>query len=238
MIPKIIHFCWFGGGKYPREIKDCLDTWEKILLSNNYQIICWDEANFDIHCNLYVEQAYERKKWAFVSDYLRLWALYHYGGIYLDCDVRVLKSLDRFLQHDFFACYENKSVPRYIQTGVIGAKGGHPFVKAFIDDYSNRIFINESGEEDTTTNVVKMTELAQKLYGFVGNGEYQWFGEDIHIYPYDYFSGFRGGGAFGDKSLYDITENTYTIHEFAGSWLPKKKKFYHPITKIFSRFYK
>lgn len=223
MIPKILHFCWFGGKDYPDDIKSCMDTWRDIL--GDYELMRWVEDNFDIHRNKYVEQAYEKEKWAFVSDYVRLWALYEYGGIYCDCDVRVLKPLDPFLSHAFFSGYENKARPQDIQTGMIGAEKGHPFIKHLLDDYYERTFIKPDRSLDLTTNVERFTEIAKELYGFVGDGTYRTFGEDIHIYPYDYFSGFTGdSGIYGDKSCYNVTQNTYTIHEFAGSWLRQEIK--------------
>lgn len=229
MIPKILHFCWFGGNAYPDDIQDCMKTWDKVL--SDYQVMRWDEKNFNVHGNRYAEQAYEKGKWAFVSDYARLWALYHYGGIYLDCDVRVIKRLDRFLVHAFFSGYENKANPGYIPTGIIGAEKSHPFIKYLLDDYEDRVFIKTDGSFDLTTNVVRITEAAERSYGFIGDGRYQVFGEDIHIYPYDYFSGFRGG-LNGEKTLYDITENTHTIHEFAGSWYPRHRQIYRKIKKL------
>lgn len=221
MIPKILHFCWFGGNDYPDDIKSCMDTWRDIL--GDYEFMRWDEGNFDIHRNKYAEQAYNERKWAFVSDYVRLWALYEYGGIYCDCDIRVLKPLEPFLSHALFSGYENKAHPQYIPTGIIGAEKGHPFIKYLLDDYDSRSFVKPDVSLDLTTNVTRITDTAKELYGFVGDGTYRTFGEDIHIYPYDYFSGFTGG-TYGDKSRYNITENTYTIHEFAGSWQPQKEK--------------
>ena len=164
-----------------------------------------------------------RKKWAFVTDYVRLFALYHYGGIYMDTDVRVFKNLDRFLEHGYFSGYESKTLPEMISTGIIGAIQYHPFCRLCLEEYDHLTFIKEDGTMDFTTNVVRITEMANKQYGFTGNGEYQVFGEDIHIYPYDYFSGFNGERPYGSKDGYDITENTYTIHEFAGSWVPQKR---------------
>lgn len=220
MIPKIIHFCWFGGNDFPDDILSCMDSWKAKM--PDYLLTRWDENNFDIYCNKYIEQAYKRKKWAFVSDYARLWALYNHGGIYFDCDVRVLKPLDNFLGNAFFSGYENKVLQQYIPTATIGSEKGHPFLKHLLDDYAHRVFVKPNGSLDLTTNVTRITNIAEKLYGFIGDGSYQVFGEDIHIYPYDFFSGFNGGGAWGDKTCYDITSNTHTIHEFAGSWLPEK----------------
>jgi len=222
MIPKIIHYCWFGGNPYPENIESCMSSWQKHL--HGYEFMLWNEENFDINSNQYVMEAYKTKKWAFVADYVRLWALYNHGGIYLDSDIRVFKSFDRFLEHSFFFGYENKKDIRYIHTGVIGAKYKHDFVKALLDDYSGRTFIRKDGSLDFTTNVKSITHKAKELYGFIGDGKYQVLGDDIHIYPYDYFSGFNGGGEYGDKDCYDITENTCTIHEFVGSWVSKTKR--------------
>lgn len=227
MIPKTIHYCWFGKNAFPNAIQSCIDSWHKNL--KEYKFMRWDEENFDLDCNKYVKQAYESKKWAFVSDYARLWVLYHHGGVYLDCDVRALKPIDSFLSHAFFSGYENKANPQYIPTGTIGAEKGHPFIKLLLEDYEDRSFIKQDGTLDMTTNVVRITNMAKELYGFVGDGMYQVFGDDINIYPYDYFSGFNGSGLYGDNSYYDITQNTCTIHEFASSWYPKHRQIYRKI---------
>ena len=233
MIPKIIHYCWVGGNPYPDSIKSCMESWHEHL--DDYAFMRWDEETFDVNSNQYVKEAYQAKKWAFVSDYVRLWALYNYGGIYLDSDVRVFKSLDRFLEHGFFSGYENRKDIRFISTGTMGGKKGNSFIKALLDDYDDRVFIKKDGTLDLTTNVVSITKKAKELYGFVGNGEYQILGDDTHIYPYDFFSGYTGEGKCGDKDCYNITDNTYTIHEFAGSWVSNVERegnfFIRKITK-------
>ena len=223
-IPKIIHYCWMGGNPMPEQLKSCMESWKEHL--GDYEVMCWNESNFDITINKYVQDAYEAKKWAFVSDYVRLYALYHYGGIYMDTDVRVFKDMKPFLNHGFFSSYENKVLLDMIPTGTIGAQKGHPFVLELLKEYDDRIFLKEDGTYNMETNVFYITELAKKRYDFAGKGDYQVFGEDIHIYPYEYFSGFNGEKLYGSRDIagYDITENTYTIHEFAGSWLPPKKK--------------
>ena len=220
-IPKKIHYCWFGKNEMPQSALSCIETWKEHF--KNYELVLWNEDNFDITSNQYVKEAYDAKKWAFVTDYVRLFALYHYGGIYMDTDVRVFKNLDRFLEHGYFSGYESKTLPEMIPTGIIGAIQYHPFCRLCLEEYDHLTFIKEDGTMDFTTNVVRITEMANKQYGFTGNGEYQVFGEDIHIYPYDYFSGFNGERPYGSKDGYDITENTYTIHEFAGSWVPQKR---------------
>ncbi|MBR0278262.1 MAG: hypothetical protein IJQ50_07375 [Clostridia bacterium] len=104
-IPKKIHYCWFGEEKHSKKIKKCIKSWKKHC--PDYEIIEWNEKNFDIHCFKWVEQAYNNKKWAFVSDYVRLFVLYNYVGIYLDTDVEIIKPLDKFLKHNLFSEMEN-----------------------------------------------------------------------------------------------------------------------------------
>ena len=221
-IPKTIHYCWFGKNKMPKNILECLDTWEKIL--PEYKKVCWNEDNFDIHSNKFVEEAYNAKKWAFVADYVRLYALYHHGGIYLDTDVKVLKPLDSFLNHKVFASYENKLQLNFIATGLIGAIRNHGFFKKWLDYYEDKHFILPPGEYDLTTNVCIITNIAEKEYSFKGNGKYQVFDDDIHIYPFDFFSCYNGEQDYGFKNTCEITDNTYAVHLFASSWLPAKVK--------------
>ena len=125
MIPKTIHYCWFGGNPLPKLAKKCIKSWKKYC--PDFEIIEWNEANFDISsAPLYVRQAYEAKKWAFVTDYVRLYALTSYGGIYMDTDVEVIKPLDFFLNHDAFSGFESeKSIP----TGIMASKKGNIWVK-------------------------------------------------------------------------------------------------------------
>ena len=126
-IPKVIHYCWFGKNKLSKSAKKCIKSWKKHL--PNYEIIEWNENNFDINCNEYVREAYKSKKYAFVSDYARIYALYNYGGIYMDTDVEVIKSLDKFLCNDAFAGLENEYS---IQTAVMGCCKGNLLFKEFL----------------------------------------------------------------------------------------------------------
>lgn len=154
MIPKIIHYCWFGKNPYPEEFKTYLNEWKTIC--DDYQIIEWNESNFDVSCNSYVEEAYRSKKWAFVTDYVRLWAMYTYGGIYMDTDVQVLKSLDKFLINEAFSGFESSV---YVPTGIMGAEKGNPIVKALLDEYDNRHFLLENGKMNLHTNVEYITDF-------------------------------------------------------------------------------
>ena len=127
-IPKIIHYVWVGNNEKPKDIKRCMETWKKHL--KDYEIIEWNEKNFDIDSNKFVKEAYEARKWAYVSDYIRAYAIYNYGGIYLDTDVLVVESLDSLLDNRAFVGYEN---PQYPFTAVFGAEKNHPFIIMIIN---------------------------------------------------------------------------------------------------------
>ena len=130
MIPKIIHYIWVGGKEKPVDIKRCMATWKKHL--EGYKVIEWNESNFDIEQHPFVKAAYEAKKWAYVSDYIRAYAIYNYGGIYLDTDILLLDNFDDFLNHRAFVGFEN---PNYPFTAAFGAEKGHPLVKDMLDYY-------------------------------------------------------------------------------------------------------
>lgn len=211
-IPKIIHYCWFGGNQLPEDALKCIESWKRYC--PDYEIIEWNESNFDINCNMYVKEAYESKKWAFITDFVRLKALVENGGIYMDTDVEVLKPLDEFLKHHAFSGFESN---RNIPTGIMGCEKDFELFKIFLDDYKDRHFILKDGSFDLTTNVVTITNICKK-YGFKENGKKQEV-EGFVLYPSDYFC---------PKNYYteeiNITENTYTIHHFSGSWLSEENK--------------
>jgi hypothetical protein len=208
-IPKIIHYCWFGKNPKSELALKCIESWKRYC--PDYEIIEWNEDNFDIcYCD-YVREAYEAKKWAFVSDVARLYALVNYGGIYMDTDVEVIKSLDRFLIHQGFSGFEDlENIP----TGIMAAEKDHPMFRKLLEYYDDRPFVVD-GELDLTTNVTTITNMLQPE-GFQPNNTYQEVA-GIALYPYDYFC---------PRDIHTlklvVTENTYTIHHFAGSWLPKE----------------
>nr|WP_314546836.1 glycosyltransferase [uncultured Empedobacter sp.] len=194
MIPKIIHYCWFGGNPKPESFYICLDSWKKIL--PDYEIIEWNETNFDINCCDYVKLAAESKKWAFVSDYARALALYEMGGIYMDIDVEVKFSLDEFLIHRAFSGFEIKGSPF---TALWATEKGHPWAKRVID------FYDEKTSFDLTTNTVFVSDLLVKEYGIdPDRDEYQEGKDGIVIYPSTYF-------------CLDLPKN-YATHHFVGTW--------------------
>lgn len=212
MIPKKIHYIWFGRNPLPELALRCIESWKKYC--PDYEIIEWNEDNFDISKNLYAKQAYEAKKWAFVSDYARLKILYEYGGIYMDTDVEVLKNLDIFLKHNAFSGFEsNNSIP----TGIMASVKNNQIINEFLRYYNNKSFILENGNFDTTTNVTIMTNILLKK-GLVPNNSLQTIC-DFTLYPSEYFC--PKDLETGDINL---TKNSYTIHHFNGSWLSDTEK--------------
>lgn len=214
MIPKIIHYCWFGGKPLPPLAQKCIASWKKYC--PDYELKLWNEESFDLNSNPYAREAYDAKKFAFVTDYVRLWALYQYGGIYMDTDVEVLKPLDRFLIHPAFSGFES---PTGIPTGIMASEKDGVWAREELKYYDDHHFIRPDGAPDLTTNVEIITNSLVSR-GFQLNNEYQDFKGIIHMYPTEYFCPKRPGDAF-----INVTENTYTIHHFDGSWMPPKQKF-------------
>ncbi|MBD8071310.1 glycosyltransferase family 32 protein [Bacillus sp. PS06] len=212
-IPKIIHYCWFGAKEKPEIVKKCMESWRKNLPL--YEIVEWNETNFDIHSNTYVKQAYDAGKFAFVSDYVRVYVLYHYGGIYLDTDVEVFKSFDDLLYHRSFWGFEQEN---YIATSTIGAERGNVLIKQFLDSYHGKKFLNEDGTFNSLTNVAIITELLEWL-GLEKNGQHQEIKGMGVFYPQSYFSPYD---YINCRKF--LTEHTYTIHYFHKSWLPLKAR--------------
>ncbi len=209
LIPKIIHYCWFGRGPMPDLERKCLESWANFL--PDYKIMLWNEDNFDINSNIYVKQAYEVKKYAFVSDYARLYALYNYGGLYLDTDVEVIKNLDQFLIYPAFAGLEQ---PDWISTCLIGAVKEHPWLSRWLAYYSAKSFYLDNGNMDLTTNVATITEISEMEFYMKRVNKFQILKNDIYLYPAEYFC----PKDWSSKKMI-ITENTHAIHHFAGSWL-------------------
>lgn len=203
-IPKVIHYVWFGRGKKSPLIKHCIKSWHKIM--PDYEIIEWNEDNFDINMNTYCRQAYDKKKFAFVSDYARLWVIYHHGGIYLDTDVEVFKSLDCFLKHSSFAGFESEKV---LGTGLIGAAKGDAMIRYMLEYYDGREFLDPSQPAgiDWTPNTIALSERLLRK-GLVLNNQHQEI-DGLAIYPSIYF-------CEDGESPYK-----YATHYFAATWLPE-----------------
>lgn len=206
-IPKIIHYCWFGRNPKPKLAQRCIKSWNRFC--PGYEIIEWNEDNFDVStAPLYVRQAYEAGRWAFITDYVRLKALTEMGGIYMDTDVEVVKPLDPFLEQEAFAGFEHKT---RIQTGVLACRKDFPLFREFMRYYDDASFLRPDGSVDTTTNVEILTELCQKR-GLVLNDRFQVM-EGLAVYPREVFCPVD----YDTKKL-KKTRKTVTIHWFSGSW--------------------
>jgi mannosyltransferase OCH1-like enzyme len=201
-IPKIIHYCWFGGSEKPQTVLDCIESWKKHM--PDYEIREWNNDNFFIEITDYTYQANKQKKWAFVSDYARLWALYNLGGIYMDTDVEVFKPFDDFLHHKAFTGFENVGYP---VTAVMGAIKGNPIIKEMLAYYDYKKF-EWLGYGNTPTNTVIMSDILGKYVDRWKN-EYQET-ENITIYPKNYFCPNWWGNS--------ITDESYARHLMLGSW--------------------
>jgi mannosyltransferase OCH1-like enzyme len=207
MIPKLIHYCWFGGNPLPEPAQKCIKSWQKYC--PDYEIKEWNEKNFDFSRCIYAKEAYEAKKWAFVTDYVRLKVLTGYGGIYMDTDVEVVKPLDVFLKEKAFSGFEYQD---NVSTSLMACEKNFKLFGTFLKCYDERHFLNADGTYDDTTNVKEFTDLLLK-YGLVQNGKKQTI-EGLTLYPKDYFS----PKSWKTREV-EYTNNTYAIHHFAGTWL-------------------
>lgn len=220
MIPKVIHYCWFGRNPLPESAQNYIKTWEKYC--PGYKIIEWNEDNFDVNQIVYTHEAYDFKKWAFITDYVRLYVLYHHGGIYMDTDVEVIKPLTPFLNNRGFSGFE---LPDKVPTGIMACEAGHPLIKQLLDSYQNKRFLLPDGSLDITTNVELITDTCLN-HGLILNNKLQTI-SDFTFYPTEFFC------PKNNRTLeLSVTKNTYTIHHFSGSWLPESNKYHEKIKKI------
>ena len=213
MIPKIIHYCWFGRGEMPELAKECIASWHRCMPDWEYRL--WNEDNFDVTSVPYVREAYEARKFAFVTDYVRLFALYTEGGVYMDTDVETLKSYEDLLSLPAFTGYEgSKRMPPV--TGTMASEAGGEWVKEQLDSYEGAHFLRADGTLDMTTNTDRISEI-MRANGFVQNGKKQVY-KDMHVFPCEYFCPRQTSG----EVL--ITSNTYCDHHFMSSWNVKDVK--------------
>ena len=231
MIPKVIHYCWFGGNPLPELAQKCIASWKKYC--PGYEIKEWNESNFDLNCCDYVQEAYEAKKWAFVSDYARFWILYHEGGIYFDTDVEIIKPLDEILEQGaFLGCEKNEGVAPGLGMAAnpglgMAANPGLGIYKEILEFYKKRHFKNADGSIDTTTIVTYTTQIL-KLHGWDPDAGIQKI-EGITVYPPEYFCPMSN-----ETGKLTVTSNTYTIHHYSASWFTEKEKKIIQIRRKFS----
>ena len=228
MIPKVIHYCWFGGNPFPDEYKKYMESWRKFC--PDYEIIEWNESNYDVTKNKYMHEAYEAKKWAFVSDYARLDIIYNHGGIYLDTDVELIKSLDDLLINEAYMGFQDRI---YVNTGLgFGAERGHETIKELRNYYNNIRFTNPDGSYNITACPIYQTrQLINR--GLKRNNKKQ-IVAGITIYPLDYFAP-KSPATLKMK----ITPNTYSIHHYSASWIDDteraKKAYQAKLSKYFGK---
>lgn len=206
MIPKTIHYCWFGRSPKPELAQKCIESWKKWC--PDYEIMEWNEDSFDINSNRYVKEAYEARKFAFVTDYVRLFAMYTVGGVYMDTDVMVLKPLDLYLLHKAFSGFESKT---NVPTGIMASEKGHPLIGEMLSYYDTARFLNEDDSFNMKTNVETITSLL-KQKGLIPNGKYQEI-ENMVFYSQNVFC--PDTARIEDQ---EYMKDTVTIHYFAGSW--------------------
>ncbi len=243
MIPRTIHYVWLSKDPFPSKIKKCMNTWKKVM--PEYKIKRWSTDNFDIGtAPYYVQEAYRQRKWAFAADYIRMYALYHEGGIYLDADVKVLKPFDDFLNHRFFTSLEyhpsqiemtgamdmidakgNRLKDGYvsgiqIQAAVMGSEPQCPFVKDVLDDYECRTFEMPNGPKGSGVIAPFVYARIMEKYGFKYKDTDQLLKDNIKVYRSEIFAG----------NKHEATPESYAIHYCAHSWTPTWKE------KLMKRF--
>lgn len=204
MIPKIIHYCWLSGDPYPNDIQKYMATWKEKL--PDYEFILWDTNKFDLSTSAWCQQAFDAKKYAFAADYIRLYAVYHHGGIYLDCDIEVLRSFNDTLDNEIMMAYEQTN-DFIIEAGCFGAIKNHPFVKHCLDYYAEREFFDKkTNGYDTKILPLIMQELMNESFSQ----------KEIIKFPATTFT----SKSATDGLIY-INKNSYAIHHFKSHYLHK-----------------
>jgi len=219
MIPKVIHYCWFGRGPLPESAEKCIASWKKTF--PGFQIKEWNEENFDVNVIPYTQEAYQAKKYAFVSDYARFWILYKFGGVYFDVDVEAVKPIDDLLEKGPVWAFEtkNQGESRASLAGglCLAMEEGNPFCKKILDKYQQMSFYDKDGNVSSYTMNPMMTDLFYRA-GLKGDGSVECLLGN-YFYPQDYFNPLDDA-----TGRLRITENTRSIHWFMKSWLPSQAK--------------
>lgn len=204
MIPKIIHYCWLSDNPIPNDLRSYMDSWKKILC--DYEFVKWDFSVFDKNSSIWVSEAFDNKKYAFAADYIRLYAVYNLGGIYLDMDIEVLKEFDGLLDKSYMFATERPDKP-WIEAGCFGAEKGNRFLGKCLEYYENRHFIKKDGSFD-------LLPLPQIMAKIMEENKFNYV-----VYPWLYFT--AKSYDTGNEHPNDLT---YTIHHFAGSWKTNEEK--------------
>ena len=213
-IPKTLHYVWFGGNPFPKREARCYRSWERHLAA--FQFKRWDETNFDVHCNRYVEEAYEAKKYQYVSDYCRLQALYNEGGLYLDTDCFVTKNFSGLMDGQAFTGFGGDN--QEIAAHALAFSAGNLFIREVLDSYKDQSFIKSDGSYNTYTINRRMTDMLL-IHGFQENGIKQEIC-GITIYPMTYFCPLS---MLPDTVKDCISKNTYCIHIWSSKELKRER---------------
>ena len=220
MIPKTIHYCWFSGDPYPETIAKCLESWSRVM--PDYTIKCWDDSSFDFDSVPFVKQALSKRKWAFMADYVRLYAIYTEGGIYLDSDVEVFKRFDDFLNNRLFFGSElgnmNDLSDIAMDAAIFGGEAGHPFLKLCLESYQKMDFILPDGSLNNTTMPRVITGFAEKLH-YKKKNELQHLDDGVTVYPTAYFTHICDD--LSDEKLASL----YALHRLNHSWIDVRAGF-------------
>ena len=232
MIPNVIHYCWFGGDKMSESMQRCIDSWRRFF--PGYEIKEWNETNFDVNLLPYTKEAYQLKKYAFVSDVARFWILYQEGGIYFDTDVEIISSFDEIVSKGAFMGVESHckagELPNVNPGLGLGAEKGNPVLKSIFNYYKTLSFLNEEGEKNPGTVVTHTTHVLAEQYGLQSSNEIQEL-DGITIYPMDYFC------PFDDLTgVLTPTEHTRSIHWFAKTWTDRPM-WYFKMTRVLHRLF-
>lgn len=218
MIPKIIHYCWLGGNPIPMKLQRYIETWRKKL--PEYELMLWNESNFNTDSCNWVKQACEQKKYAYAADYIRFYALYNYGGIYLDTDVQVLRSYNPFLDLHTMVGYENSL--GLLEVSTFGSEKENPCLKVILDYYEENDFVyNESEMKEILCQQVVTRVLMQNNYQFVNvktiNEALKYKNNRlvIPVFPSDFFS-----PKDWSSQLINVSDNTFSIHNYSSTWIP------------------
>lgn len=213
MIPKIVHYIWFGGKPFPEKVQKCIDSWHKYL--PDYEFKLWNEDTFDVNSVDFTKQAYANKKWAFVSDYVRMYALNKYGGWYLDTDIEILRPIERFENHRMVLGTDYDGA----LTALMASESGHPYWAEVLNYYHSMSFVKEDGSFNMTVNNTHLQRIL-KGYGYVFENKYQELKYGIIVYPDDYFH-----VADVEKGTLHKTENSYAIHWHTLLWTSEMTHF-------------
>ena len=228
MIPKIIHYCWFGRNPLPELALKCIASWRKYF--PNYEIKEWNESNYDVHRIKYISEAYSAKKYAFVSDYARFDILYQYGGIYFDTDVEVIKPFNEIVANNGFMGFEGDEEIAGVAAGLgIGCNAGLGIIFQILHLYETLHFINIDGSYNLRTVVEYVTNILIKN-GLKLENKIQIL-DGLTIYPTEYFA-----PKSNRTGKMNITENTLSIHHYDASWVPESDKWYYKLKQKISCF--